>query len=237
MAQQTETQQQDGRVEAGSPSAGQAPAAAPVIRLHLWLERGEELYFGMGRAQLLMNVERLGSIKRAAEHMGMSYRAAWGKLQQSERALGVKLLENRGAKCEGLRLTEAAKALVSAFETWFAAVERASQEAARSLLPFGVQPFAPAHGQEARHDAMRGALQADAQTAGRSVERAEASVQRNAAALGAAAGGLAAGAQGLTAQSSAKGLAINQIRVPGDPSPGPLAAAPASQPTGSLTGP
>lgn len=119
----------------------EAAPAAPVIRLHLWLEHGEELYFGMGRAQLLMNVERLGSIKRAAEHMGMSYRAAWGKLQQSERALGVKLLENRGAKCEGLRLTDAARALVAAFETWFAAVEKASHEAAKLLLPFAVQPF------------------------------------------------------------------------------------------------
>ncbi|HWR02984.1 MAG TPA: LysR family transcriptional regulator [Humidesulfovibrio sp.] len=173
MAHRAEMQEQpDGRNETGPPfAAGKAPAAAPVIRLHLWLEHGEELYFGMGRAQLLMNVERLGSIKRAAEHMGMSYRAAWGKLQQSERALGVKLLENRGAKCEGLRLTDAARALVSAFETWFAAVERASQEAAERLLPFGVQPFAPANrpggqpddlpddqgeGQRGEPDALRG---------------------------------------------------------------------------------
>jgi len=118
-------------------------ATPPVIRLHLWLENGGELYFGMGRAQLLIQVERLGSIKRAAEHMGMSYRAAWGKLQQSERALGVKLLENRGAKCEGLRLTPEAKTFVQAFEAWFQAVESAAQTAAAQLLPFPSKPFAP----------------------------------------------------------------------------------------------
>ena len=115
----------------------------PMVRLHLWLERGGELYFGMGRAQLLIQVERLGSLKRAAEHMGMSYRAAWGKLQQSERALGVKLLENRGAKCAGVRLTPEAQELVAHFSAWFQSVERAAQAAAEQLLPFPTLPFAP----------------------------------------------------------------------------------------------
>lgn len=131
-------------ITSGGPAAAkteQGAAAAPVIRLHLWLENGDDLFFGMGRAQLLRNVERLGSIKKAAEHMGMGYRAAWGKLQQSERALGVKLLECRGAKCAGLRLTDEAKALVAAFEAWFQAVEKAAQDAAASLLPFSVKPF------------------------------------------------------------------------------------------------
>ncbi len=123
------------------PSVQGAGLPAPVIRLHLWLENGGELYFGMGRAQLLLLVERLGSIKRAAEHLGMSYRAAWGKLQQSERALGVKLLENRGARCEGQRLTPEARALVEAYETWFAAVESAALDAATQHLPFAVRPF------------------------------------------------------------------------------------------------
>lgn len=120
--------------------------AAPTVRLHLWLEHGGELYFGMGRAQLLASVERLGSIKKAAESMGMSYRAAWGKLQQSERALGVKLVESRGARCAGVRLTPEARALVAAFEAWFAAVEAAALEAAGRLLPFPAASFTPGTG-------------------------------------------------------------------------------------------
>lgn len=205
MTHRAETQEQQGGRNQTGPSfdAREAPLAAPVIRLHLWLERGEELYFGMGRAQLLMNVERLGSIKRAAEHMGMSYRAAWGKLQQSERALGVKLLENRGAKCEGLRLTDAAKALVSAFEAWFAAVERASQEAAKRLLPFGVQPFAPAGGREGGREG------------GRDAPHGGPDAHRNTAPPGAASAGLTAGAHGL-----AKTLGDAPTRPQANPRPG-----------------
>lgn len=89
----------------GGPCGGRPP----TVRLHLWLEHGGELCFGMGCAQLLASVERLGSIKKAAEAMGMSNRAARGKLQQSERALGVKLVESRGARCAGVRLTPAAR--------------------------------------------------------------------------------------------------------------------------------
>lgn len=125
---------------AHAPSREDGPTA-PTIRLHLWLEGRGELYFGMGRAQLLLLVQRLGSIKKAAESLGMSYRAAWGKLQQSERALGVKLLENRGARCEGQRLTPEASALVEAYQAWFAAVESAAMEAASRHLPFAVRPF------------------------------------------------------------------------------------------------
>jgi molybdate transport system regulatory protein len=118
------------------------PAAAPAtIRLHLWLERGGEPCLGMGRAQLLLAVERLGSIKQAAESMGMSYRAAWGKIQQSERVLGLKLVERRGARRAGARLTPEGGRLVGAFEAWFAAVERAALAEAGRLLPFPATAF------------------------------------------------------------------------------------------------
>jgi len=111
------------------------------IRLHLWLEREGSTLFGMGRAQLLLHVDRLGSINRAAKHMGMGYRAAWGKLQQSEHTLGIKLLEGRGAKCEGVRLTPEAQKLVAAFQAWFQVVEAAALKAAEELLPFPVTSF------------------------------------------------------------------------------------------------
>jgi len=128
---------------AAEAAADQAPA---TIRLHLWLERDGEPCLGMGRAQLLLAVERQGSIKQAAESMGMSYRAAWGKIQQSERVLGVKLVESRGARRAGVRLTPEARTLVAAFEAWFAAVERAALAEAERLLPFPAAAFASADG-------------------------------------------------------------------------------------------
>ena len=52
--------------------------AKPRIGLNLWLETTEGVLFGMGRAELLDKIEECGSLKKAAEEMGMSYRAAWG---------------------------------------------------------------------------------------------------------------------------------------------------------------
>ena len=116
-------------------------AERPTVRLHIWLESHGELFFGIGRAQLLFNIQHYGSIKKAAQNMGMSYRAAWGKIQQSEQALGVKLVEQRGAKREGLRLTREGEELADMFQAWFMAVERCALSQANSIFPFPVSGF------------------------------------------------------------------------------------------------
>jgi hypothetical protein len=48
----------------------------PIMRLHLWLETEEGFFFGMGRAQLLAMIAKHGSLRRAAEELCMSCRAA-----------------------------------------------------------------------------------------------------------------------------------------------------------------
>jgi molybdate transport system regulatory protein len=53
--------------------------------MHLWLESGESVYFGMGRVMLLDMIEEHGSLRKAAEALGMSYRAAWDKVRRAER--------------------------------------------------------------------------------------------------------------------------------------------------------
>jgi molybdate transport system regulatory protein len=113
----------------------------PTIRLHLWLENQGELFFGIGRAQLLFNIQQQGSIKKAAASMGMSYRAAWGKIQQSELALGLKLIESRGSKRDGVRLTPAGEDLADMFLAWFTAVEQCAVNSANSIFPFEVTAF------------------------------------------------------------------------------------------------
>jgi len=60
----------------------------PTIRLRLWLENQGELFFGIGRAQLLFNIQSHGSIKKAAQSMGMSYRAAWQNTAERAGAWG-----------------------------------------------------------------------------------------------------------------------------------------------------
>jgi len=92
-----------------------------TVRLHLWLERSGGTVFGMGRLQLLERIETCGSLKAAAEDLGMSYRAAWGKLKASEEALGI--------------------ALAGAYRTWFAEVERHAVSRAGALFPFLCHSF------------------------------------------------------------------------------------------------
>jgi len=111
-------------------------AQQAVIRLHLWLERGGGTIFGMGRLQLLERIETCGSLKAAAAELGMSYRAAWGKLKASEEALGMALIEKVGGNKSGCRLTQEGQALAQAYRTWFAEVERYSVSRANVLFPF-----------------------------------------------------------------------------------------------------
>ncbi len=88
---------------------GRALKARP--RLKLWVVLGDRVKFGEGRAELLEAINRLGSFKKAVEHMGMSYRAAWGYFRELERAAGFPLLERHpgGGPAGGTRLTPEAK--------------------------------------------------------------------------------------------------------------------------------
>jgi molybdate transport system regulatory protein len=89
------------------------------IRIHckIWLERDEEVLFGRGRLELLRGIRDYGSLAETARHLGMSYRAAWGRLKSSETRLGHKLAEKVPAEGRGqkLILTPLAEALIDDF--------------------------------------------------------------------------------------------------------------------------
>ena len=53
-----------------------------TLRLRVWIEQKEETYIGIGSTLLLQHIEKLGSLRKAAEELGMSYRRAWGKLKK-----------------------------------------------------------------------------------------------------------------------------------------------------------
>lgn len=113
----------------------------PTIRLHLWLESRQGVYFGLGRAILLAKIEEHGSLKRAAGELGMSYRAAWGKIKRSEEVLGVKLIVQVGTKREGYRLTDTGRMMMEQFFQWYEEVERDALKRARNTLPWTVQTY------------------------------------------------------------------------------------------------
>lgn len=112
-----------------------------TVRLHLWLEKGEGIYFGMGRALLLDKIEQHGSLKKAADELGMSYRAAWGKIKESEKILGVKLIAQGGSRKEGCQLTEFGASLKEKYLRWFQTIEKEALRKAREIFPWTVKGY------------------------------------------------------------------------------------------------
>lgn len=85
------------------------------IRYKIWLEKDGKVIFGKGREEMFRAIVRCKSLQAAAKELKMSYRAAWGRLKASEERLGIKLVENEGAK-KSLRLTAQAKMLLDQYE-------------------------------------------------------------------------------------------------------------------------
>lgn len=109
------------------------------IKGKLWLEKDGELLFGPGRLELLEGLAQYGSLAEAARQLGMSYRAAWGRLRASETRLGQPLavrstLEGQGQK---LTLTPFAQQLITAFrqvQQDFAGFLREEEERLQALI-------------------------------------------------------------------------------------------------------
>lgn len=114
---------------------------SPTMRLHLWCENGEGVLFGLGRLQLLRQVEECGSLKKAAESLGMSYRGAWGKIKTTEEAMGQKLIERAASRRAGYHLTPFGSAIARNFHEWYQEVERFALSRSRELLPFSLERY------------------------------------------------------------------------------------------------
>ncbi len=112
----------------------------PTIRLHLWLDTDDGLFFGTGRALLLERIEKHGSLKKAAEELGMSYRAAWGKIKQSEKILGFELI-TRNSRRGGYELTDFGRLVRDRFSRWFDEVEKAALAKAAEIFPWDVKGY------------------------------------------------------------------------------------------------
>jgi len=87
------------------------------VKFKIWMEQDGSVAFAEGRRMLLEEVDRLGSLNAAAKELGMSYRAAWGKIKATEKALGLKLLDvtTGGKGGGGAKLTDEARELVSLY--------------------------------------------------------------------------------------------------------------------------
>lgn len=88
-----------------------------TAKAKVWLEKDGEPVIGRGRAHLLQEIDRTGSIMRAAEQMGLSYRHAWGMIGKMGRASGKPVvISRRGGKEGGVTtLSEHGRELLEAY--------------------------------------------------------------------------------------------------------------------------
>ena len=86
------------------------------VKAKFWLTIGPRTLFGDGKADLLEAVDRLGSLRSAAQSMGMSYRHAWGWLRELDKAAGFAFLEHaRTGRRTNLRLTDKGRQFIDAY--------------------------------------------------------------------------------------------------------------------------
>ena len=109
------------------------------VQASLRLVREDKL-FGPGAAQLLAGVDELGSLRKSAARMEMSYNKAWSVIRSCEEQLGFALLERRigGAGGGGAALTDKGRELLRRYRAFdreaHAALDRLAQEHFDGLL-------------------------------------------------------------------------------------------------------
>jgi len=102
-----------------------APKPKPAFKA--WLETDEGYVFGPGVYRLLQKVREKGTLKEAAESLGMSYRFAWGLVKKAEEKLGQPLLHaHKGGRAGGggAELTELGQQYLDDFSKIESVIDR-----------------------------------------------------------------------------------------------------------------
>ncbi|ADD08895.1 NUDIX domain-containing protein [Candidatus Aciduliprofundum boonei] len=72
-----------------------------IVKYRFWFESPAGYVFGPGSYQILKEIEKTGSLRKAASNLGMSYRHAWGLIKEIEENLGVKIITSHRGGREG----------------------------------------------------------------------------------------------------------------------------------------
>jgi len=117
---------------------------ALTLRLHVWFERNEKIFMGIGRALLLEKIEEYGSLRQAATEMKMSYRAAWGKLKAAEESIGKPLVQKIKGKGQRYELTPVGRQLARQFQQLQSDIETYAMSKAQDIFGDDVRYHADA---------------------------------------------------------------------------------------------
>ena len=107
------------------------------LKYRLWLSTKEGIgILGEGRLALLKEIEKTGSLKAAADNIGISYRKAWGNIKHAEEMLGFVLVEkHRGGKSGGAsQLTSEGKNLLNAYHELKVDFDKSIKEITRKFF-------------------------------------------------------------------------------------------------------
>ncbi len=102
------------------------------IRTHVWIEDDQgKVAFGLGRLQILRAISSCGTMRGAAEMLGLSYRGLWARLRHSERRLGFPLVDSKPGRGPqgGTSLTSRADRLLTQYDRMLSEVYQASERA------------------------------------------------------------------------------------------------------------
>jgi molybdate transport system regulatory protein len=106
------------------------------VKAKFWLTLGPRTLFGDGKADLLEAVDKFGSLRSAAQNMGMSYRYAWGLLRELDDAAGFAFLEHSGTGPRtNLRLTAKGRRFLQAYRRFRAPLGGLIEKRFRRVFP------------------------------------------------------------------------------------------------------
>ncbi len=90
------------------------------VNSKIWLENENGRVFGDGPARILDNIEKFGSLRKAAQEMNMSYSQAMEIIKMIEANLSCKVIERHvgGESGGGSTLTQEGKALLKKYQAF-----------------------------------------------------------------------------------------------------------------------
>jgi len=88
------------------------------VKSKIWLEEGGELVFGEGKYLLLKEIEKTGSLNKAAANLNINYRKCWAQVKAIEDRLQVRFVEKikGGEQGGGTVLTDKGREFIRKYE-------------------------------------------------------------------------------------------------------------------------
>jgi len=107
------------------------------IKTKTWMEnQRKELLFGKGKTEVLLEIQRTGSIAKAAENLGMNYKKAWSHIKLLQNNLDDILVETQkgGGESGGTWLTPKANEYINKYKQLQSEIEEFANKRFKELF-------------------------------------------------------------------------------------------------------